>query len=460
MKTYQDYEQAPNKTQFIRDCISEYMSSDEYKIAVIADEYEKQQNVTIREYTKFLYTQDGRQVVDFTSANNKLASNFFHRLNTDRCAYSLGNGVSFTRQEKRMKEDGTEITVDVTKELLGNRFDNALYEAGMYALEHGRCYTFWNLDRAINFPVTQFCPLWDEFDGRLRAGIRFWSLDWNKKPVTVVFYGEDGYIKYRTREGTTGLDIVPLDENPRPYRLTVQKSVADGEEIVGTSNYGTLPIVPLFGNKNKQSTLVGMRAKIDAYDLIQSGFANDLEECAEIYWIIGNAMGMTDKDLARFRDKMKLQHIAVADTDNGSVTPYTHEIPTVARETFLTNIRNSLYEDFGALDVHTVAAGATNDHIDAAYQPMDEEADDFEFQIIQYIQQILSLMGIDDVPQFKRNKISNQMEQTQMVALVADKLDDETLLKKLPFLTVDEVTKVLMNRDEESDSRFDEGEDE
>ena len=452
MKTYQDFEKADNIIEFIKQAINEYQASDEYKIALIADDYERQQNTTIRNYIKYLYTQTGRQVVDFTAANNKIASNFFHRLNTQRCAYSLGNGISFTNTQQVTDENGTR-TVDTTKAALGPDFDSTVYSAAYYALIHRVSYTFWNNNKGYVFPMTEFCPLWDEYDGRLRAGIRFWSLDWQNKPATVVLYTEDGYTKYRTREGGKGLDIVEF-EPQKAYLQRVAVSVADGEEVVGESNYGSLPIKPMWGSKHKQSTLVGMRDAIDSYDLIMSGFANDLEECAEIYWIIGNAMGMNDADVARFRDKLKMTHMAVADTDNSSVTPYTQEVPTNARDTYLKNIRAQIYEDFGALDVHTVAAGATNDHIEAAYQPMDEEADDFEYQVIQYVRQILALIGIDDMPQFKRNRISNQYEQTQMVMMAADKLDDETLLNKLPFISVDEVQKVLANKDAESDSRF------
>ena len=44
---------------------------------------------------KVLYTQSGRAVQDFTASNNRIASNFFFSFNTRRCAYSLGNGVTF-----------------------------------------------------------------------------------------------------------------------------------------------------------------------------------------------------------------------------------------------------------------------------------------------------------------------------------------------------------------------------
>ena len=58
------------------------------------------------------------------------------------------------------------------------------------------------------------------------------------------------------------------------------------------------------------------------------------------------------------------------------------------------------------------------------------------------------------MPQFKRNKISNQKEQTEMIMLTAEKLDEETILKKLPFLTVDEVSTIIENRNREEANRF------
>ena len=446
MKTFQDYQEAVTKgavIDFVRAAISEHMSSEDYKIALDADEYEAERNTTIMEWVKHLYTMDGRAVPDFTSMNHKLASNFFHRLNTQRATYSLGNGISF--QDAKVKER------------LGSDFDTVLFNAAYSALIHKCSFIFWNLDHADYFKFTEFVPLWDEYTGALRAGIRFWSLDWGSKPVTVVLYEEDGYTKYQTRPGSKGLDIIET-EAKRGYIQIVQHSEAEGDQVIGEDSYGTIPIVPLWGGKNKQSTLVGLKGKIDAYDLIISGFANDLQECAEIYWIIGNAMGMPDQDLAKFRDRLKLNHIAAADTDNSSVTAYTQEVPSVAKTTFLNSIKAQIYEDFGALDVHTISAGATNDHIDAGYQPMDEEADAFEYQIIKCVQQILRLIGIEDqVPLFNRNRISNLKERTEMILMAANYLDDETILSKFPFITPDEVKEILRRREVNNEERINSG---
>jgi hypothetical protein len=188
---------------------------------------------------------------------------------------------------------------------------------------------------------------------------------------------------------------------------------------------------------------------------VRSGFANDLEDCAQIYWLLENYGGMSEADLAQFRDRIRLQHIAVADTsDGGKVQGYTQEVPYQARQTYLDSIRAGIYEDFGGLDVHTVAAGATNDHIEAAYQPMDDKCGDFEYFLIDAVQSILSLAGIDDEPSFRYNRIANQTEETNMVMSAAAILGDELTLKKLPFLTPEEVEDRIRDMGDEAMNRY------
>lgn len=452
MYTYQDFINENDRLRAVSTAIVNHLNSDLYKTAKLADEYDHQKNHTIMEYVRTIFTMTGSPVEDFTASNNKLCSNFFHRLNTQRCTYLLGNGVTFSdNKEKTINEDGVQVVTDTTKEFLGDRFDTDLKRTGYNALIHGVAFGYWNVDRLHVFKVTEFVPLWDEDTGALRAGVRFWRLD-DTKPMIAVVYEEDGYTKYRSKS-QVGIDLEEIQPK-KAYKLVVSVTDEDGEEVVGEENYGSLPIVPLWGSNLHQSTLVGMREKIDSFDLIRSGFANDLTDCAQIYWILENCGGMTDAELERFRDRLKINHIAVVDTDNSKATPYTQDIPYGARSAYLAEIRSGIYEDFGGLDVHAVAAGATNDHIDAAYQPMDEEADDFEYQVIEFVQQILKLNGIEDTPVFKRNRISNQTEQTQMILSAADYLDSETILSKLPFVTVDEVMEILARKDQETADMF------
>ena len=453
--TFQDFQEAVQRgdtLKFLRDAIQQHRNSDAYKVAVDADEYDAQRNVTINDTVKRLYSISNivdektgaekmgvSQHADTTASNHHIASNFFHRLNTQRVSYSLGNGVTFD--------------TDGVKEKLGIKFDTDLSELAGYALKHGVSFGFWNLDRLHVFPLTEFVPLWDESDGSLRAGIRYWSIDWKRKPVYAVLYEEDGYTKYKSR-GKSGLTLEEM-EPKRTYRQTVAHTDAGGDEVIGEENYSALPIVPLYGNKQHQSTLVGMRAAIDSYDLIQSGFANDVTDCAQIYWLLGNALGMNDDEIQHFMDRLRFSHVAVADMDNSSVTPYTQEPPYNAREAYLNRISNSIYRDFGAFNPEDVAAGdVTATQIRAAYQAQDEEADAFEYQIIECVQQILALQGLEGTPQFSRNRVANQLEEVNMVVSEAEWLDDETILDLLPNVTPDMKQAILERKDVQDAQRL------
>ena len=438
MLTYQDFVKAEDKKGFILSAIADHQHTEDYRIAKDADEYDKQKNVTIVNYIKTMYTMSGSPVVDFTASNAKITSNFFHRLNTQRKTYLLGNGVFFTKEK--------------TKEDLGEEFDEIIADLAYYALIHKCAFGFWNFDRLYMFKYTEFVPLYDEETSALRAGIRFWQIS-SDKPLYIVLYEEDGYTKYKTNTMEShGLEEVKPKSK---YVQNVQYSEAGGEEVVGEFNYSALPVIPLWGNKRHQSTLVGTREAIDSYDLVRSGFANDLNDVAQIYWLIENASGMEEDDLARFRDRLKINHIATVTTQDGAnVRPYTQDIPYQARSAFLADMKAQIYEDFGALDVHQVSANSTNDHLEACYQPLDEEADDLEFQVTNFIQQLLNLIGIDDYPTYKRNRISNFKEQTDMILASANYLDEETILNKLPFITVDEVQEIMKRKDAENMERF------
>ncbi len=459
MLTFQDFEAAKEREQFIARAIKDHRNSPEYKKAYDAMLYDRQENVTINNITRELFTASGLKVQDPTTSNNKIASNFFHRLNTQRVSYLLGNGVSFIDHVNTITgPNGEPVKVDETKETLGDDFDTNTYDVVYSGEISGKSYCYVSYDSSEGytftlFPLTEFVPLLDETDGRLRAGIRFWSLDWEHRPVTAVLYEADGLTKYRTRDGSKGLDLA-VYEPKHGYNIVVSTTEAEGEEIIGYENrFSDIPIIPYYG-KNECSTLVGMQAAIDSYDLIQSGFANDLQDCAQIYWLIGGSLGMDDNALKEFRERLLFQHIGVADLDNSSVTPYTQQVPYEARTAYLKHIRNSIYEAFGALDVTNINTGdRTATEIEAAYQALEEETDALEARVTDFIRRVLKLLDIKDVPQYKRNRISNQLEQTQMIIMAAEHLSERAILEKLPWITVDEIDPILAERDGEVDER-------
>ena len=460
MITYQDYERATDKTKWLRNAIVSYRNSKEYKDALEQQEYMAGRNKAVLDLQRVIYNMAGLPETDFTKSNFKLMNRQIHRMVTDRCSYSLGNGISFASAKKVTDDEGKTITVDETKEILGDDFDTYTYRTAYWAQANGKCFLYVHMGEKREkweytlFKMTEFLPLYDEKTGALRGGVRFWSLDWGKRPITAVLYLEEGYIRYETTEKKYGISALEQMSDLNPYIEIVEESEAYGEEVVGTGEMTRLPIFPMYSGENRNSVLENQKGKIDAYDMISSGFANDLNDCAQIYWLISGAMGMTEPQKRQLLDRLILQHMAVIDGENSHIQGYTQEIPWQSRKECLNMLETRMYKDFGGFDVHTVEAGATNDHIEAAYWPMDEEADAFEYEVITFVKQILEMMGIDDVPVFKRNRISNQYEQTQMIMLAANYLDDQTILEKLPWITVDEVDDILARKDGETFGRF------
>ena len=430
MYTWQDFIKITNESDlraFLLEAISSHKSTNLYKYAKEANLYDKQKNVTINEYTKTIYRLSGEPVVDFTSSNAKIASNFFHRLNVQRCTYSLGNGVTFSK--------------DGVKEKLGKDFDTKFKKAGYNAIIHGLTFLFWNVNTFYNFKITEFVPLFDEFTGELMAGIRFWQLD-DDKPMIITLYEPDGF-----REWSYYNEVFTVRSEKVGYKK-IRNSVAGKEISVTYDNYGRLPIVPFYGSNLHQSTLVGMKSAIDNYDLSNSGCANDLSDCAQIYWLLSGCEGMTSKDLAQFRDRLMLTHIASVPDDGVKIDAHTQEVPYQARITLLQNLRKQIYEDFGAFDVASVSSGArTATEIKASYQPLDENADDFEYQCIEAIKDLQELAGIEvETPIFKRNVMANESEVVNMVMLESQVLDTETVLKKLPNIRPEEIPEIMRKK--------------
>lgn len=433
MKTYQDFLEVAEKSdrermEFVLSAINNHKDSDLYKQAVIAKEYDAHRNVTIANFQKLLYTLNGKVIPDNYSPNYKLRSNFFANFITQETQYLLGNGVTLKKEEN--------------KEKLGAGFDTRLQDAAHDALVGGVSYGFWNLDHLEVFDVTEFVPLLDEENGALRSGIRFWQVC-TSKPLRATLFEPDGFTQYIRRSGEEMMILEPK----RGYVAVEATSEIDGTELLAYQNYPGFPVIPMYGNRAKQSELVGQREAIDCYDLIKSGFANTVDDASVIYWTISNAGGMDEIDMARFKESMRRIGVGLVDDDGAKAEAHTLTIPVEAREALLSRISDDLYRDFQMLDVTKLQGGQkTATEITAAYQPMDNKVDQFEYCVIDFLQALFKIVGIEDEPSFTRSKVTNQLEQTQMVLLAANYLDDETILNKLPWLTQEEVSEILKRK--------------
>lgn len=448
--TFQDLVAAGNdKMDFVRTAILDHKGTSLYQTAKIADQYNRHQNVTIREYQKLLYTMTGKAIPDNYSSNYKMACRHFHRFIVQEVQHLLGNGATWGNKD--------------TADKLGNKkykFDNQLQELAKKALVGGVAFGFFNLDHIDVFSVLEFVPLWDEENGALSAGIRFWQIA-EDKPLRATLYELDGYTEYIWKNGKGEILV-----EKRAYKLKTRYSEADGLEIYDGENYPGFPIVPLWASDEHQSEIVGLREQIDCYDLIKSGFANTVDEASIVYWTIQNGGGMDDVDLAKFIEHMKTIHAAVVGEDGQGATAESHvqDAPYASREALLDRLDKDLYRDAMALNTETIAGGAvTATQIKAAYEPLNAKVDDFEYCVLDFIDGILKIAEIDDTATFERSAVINTAEEVTNLIQSASYLPDDYVTKKLLaiFGDVDKTEEVLRQMAaEELDTFGDNSEDE
>lgn len=444
MKTYQDLLEARQKgllQDFIPAAIAEYRNTDEYKNGVIGRDYMRQQNTTIRRYAKWLYDQTGRATPDMYSPNYKCASAYYKANNIQLTQHLLSNGVYFAKE--------------TTKAALGGaKFDNKLVRATRAALSEGRAYGFFNNGEVEILRFDEFVPLFDEENGAIRAGIRHWQFA-ETKPKYFVLYEEGGFTEMRQAGGQPLVCVEGSSfETPRPYKTRIATLPTGAAEIVAYENYPAFPIVPIYGNYDKQAEIVGKREHIDCYDLVESGFANNIEEASFVYWVLNNAGGMDDIDMAEFKRRIRELRVAKTDDDT-SVAAHTVDVPAAAREALLTRLENDIYSDAMTVNLDRIAGGEVRaTAINAAFKRLNDRVDELEYCVGEFIAGLLALAGIDDTPSFNRSNITNEEEVTQMVLSSAEYLDYETLLSKLPFLSDDDRKNILARKDAESVNRY------
>lgn len=417
--TYQDLlEVGPDERARIDFClavIADHQASENYRLAMDAEAYYHGENPTIMRYEKVVRDAMGRVHDNPSAANHKIASSFLKFAIRQKCSYLLGNGVSFTD--------------DKTKGKLGKTFDGVLLKTAKAAKIDGVCFGFWNLNHVERFKFIEFAPLYDEENGLLKAGVRYWQIA-PGKPRRITLFEADGYTDYIQFKRDSPKDVGVLNKK-RPYVTSKLVSKAEGEVLLPGRNYPSFPIVPLKNGTRGQSELKGRRGAIDALDLLSSGMVNNVDESSIIYWLIQNAGGMDEIDDTNFLARIVRSHVVHVDGDQ-SVSPHQLQAPVAASEAALNMLRERLYADFSCVNPYAITAGnQTATAILANYSTLDQDTDDFETYVTEFVLGILKLAGIDDKPTYTRSRIVNQLEEIQKVIAAAPYTGNEYTTKKL-----------------------------
>ena len=359
---------------------------------------------------------------------NRIASAFLFRFVTQQNQFLLSEGVSLPADVKRR---------------LGGDFDHQLEHLGECALLHGCSWGFWNADHmevieAAKNAYSGFFPLLDEMSGEMMLGVQFWQLS-AERPLYIRVFEEQGARIFR--EEGKGLSIVTDLE---PYRRTLSEDALE-TLITIEGGYGRIPLIPLKANAEGTTELTpAIKAKIDAYDAILSDFADNLERANDVYWVLNNFGGTMDEVAELLEQINRVKAVANFSDGSGngaSAEPHTIEVPYAARREALELLERALYQDYMALDMDALTGGSlTNVAIRAATANLNLKADRYEWQVRQFMESLLALLGIatQDV-RFKRQTIANESETVADIAAMRQDIDQRTALRLNPYIQDEEV---------------------
>lgn len=443
MFTYQDLlkigTDEDKRMQFVSSCIQEFKDSPMYKFGTEAKIYYEGENPHIAKAQKVIYDMQGLAHADNISPNHKIYSRYVFSAITEGTQYLLGNGVSFDNDE--------------TKEKLGKDFDTVMQNLADDAQIYGCAWGYWDGEKLNVLPFLQVKPLPDEYDGSVKAVVRFWQIA-SDKPLIAVLYEIDGFTEYIQENG----EKMKVRTAKQRYPKTVYSNAIESE-IEEYQNYPALPVIPLYFI-NRKSILWGNTPAVDAYDIMNSRMCDNIDQGNLVYWVLKNCNAMDEKDDEQFIVNLLKTHVMHADGDEGAeATPHQIEAPVTSTEVGIERLKRLLNDNFMTCDVDAIRAGnVTATQIRAAYQKLDAKTSKFEYCVIEFIQRLLIVSGLGEKERFtfKWDKTINKQEEITTILQAAQYLDSETVTQMLleSLGKIDLLDEVMQRRQDEAIQRY------
>jgi SPP1 family phage portal protein len=436
----------------IKDKIKAYEKSEQRQRYIVGEKYYDVDNVTINERRfEMAYgskpDSEGRFNVyhkeNLYKANNKIANGYYPLLIDQKIDYLLGNGITF-----KDMDDATYETY------FGEWFQSLLQEAARGSAIKGLYYAFpyiENNDFKLQLVRPENIIIDKDMWGNITKAFRFDEFEY-KEGSTV----KKGYIVQEWDNKTVKIyEIRGNKETLLEEKAQISKTIkyGTGETIVeGTNAWGRVPFIPLMNNANEMYDLKRIKPLIDAYDIVNSDFANNLEDFQDIFWIIKNYNGTNlDSFLKEVKD-LKVLNVG----QDGDAKAETIETPHEARSKFLEITDRNIFKFGQGLDIDQLSGGSlTNVVIKARYSNLDLKSKNFETFVTKFIKDYAYFAGIhanttfDVAPIYDRSMIINEVENLKSNIEQVGGLSEETRLNNHVWVTDAEEEIARMEKERE-----------
>lgn len=388
--------------------------SETYRYFEYGEDYYKSRNTEIFKREKKVYSQKYGVVSNPFMANHTLGIGHLQPIVDQKVNYLLGNGIKFgDKQDLDIYfEDGFYETIIDLATTASVKAEAWLY---MYK-DNGKT-------KFTEVKPEQLAPVYDE-KGILQYMIRAYD-------DVMLVYSKDGVEKFAIEKNEY--------KKQGEYGHYSTNSKYQGEVVEKEEkSFGFVPFIPLYNNRNKISDLFPIKPAIDVRDIVNSDFANNIDDMQDAFYTLKGYSGNAE-DLIDFMRELKASK-AIPIAENGDVGVHQLQVPVEARKEFLDRIDKDIYKTAMAVDFETMLKGdSTNVGIMAAMTNLDLKADKFETEIRRFLKKLISAINLVDNKTFsydatfERSMIMNKEAYVEKLVLVADRISRETFLKLLPY---------------------------
>ena len=384
----------------------------------------------ILNYRIFFIDADGQVQEDKTKSNIKICHPFFRILAEQETQYILSG------KESIFKSDIPELQSELDTYFNSNDdFLSELYDVILGTVVKGFDYFYAYKDEegrtafqcADSLGVVEVRA--KETDDGCEYVI-FWYIDRigkDNKKIKRIQVWDDAQTFFYVQEDD-GAIIKDESEkiNPRPHTLYKK----DNDDATYYEGFGFIPFIRLDNNKKQQSGLVPIKDKIDSYDLMNCGLANNIQDTNEALYVVKGFQGDNlDELMVNIKAK---KHIGV--DEDGAVEIHTIDIPYEARKIKMDIDEKNIFRFGCGVNTESLkdTSATVSIAIKSAYANLDLKCNGFTRGLKKFLRKIVKIVlaeinannGTDYMQKdvyfnLEREIITNEQENAQIRLLEA-----------------------------------------
>lgn len=420
--------------------IDAWLGSATRRKIVDANKYYNGDNVVVSKLKRMMWSDRQKRMIENTFvANNKISYNKYHDIVSQKVNTLLNEPpiVNGLEDDAFIKELGY-----------------SLKDTSVKASNGGSAFIYCGFNNTLTVFETENCiPFYDDENKDLiKAFIRFWDiksfLNGDKVIRYVEVYEEDGMTIFKS----TDLSSYDISTPKQAYRFKIKHDIFETQtEDIPLS---VIPIVELKNNESKLNDLTPtIKSKIDMIDILNSGFANNIEDFTEIFWIVKNGAGLSTDELEDFVASINMTKKVILEGDNTNsldVEAKQIDIPVEARKTFTEELKTELIDESGIIDTAQLTGSSlTTTAIKASTMKLRQRVSDFEWFVYRACKSILKLYN-----EYNNKNDEYEIEFTKLLVdnnseIISNAIMLKDTISQRSYLTLLKRVNIIDNVDDE-----------